>query len=139
MRRIVGAMGIVTVLALAPGALAAPNGAPPTVLGDLAKPDWMEEAPVIVPPEEALRRVVACGVDAARVTMQDDKALHETVLAVADGMALTDAQLDCAAGVSLETSYRIMPGPALTARYDAAYARMEKARAAEHWGALGGD
>lgn len=132
MRRIVGAMGIVTVLALAPGALAAPKGAPPTVLGDLAKPDWMEEAPVIVPPEEALHRVVVCGVDTARVMMRDDALLRETVLAVADGVALTDAQLDCAAGVSLETGYRIVPGSDLAARYDAAYARMEKARPAGH-------
>jgi len=130
MRRIVSAMGVATAIMLAPGAVAAPKGAPPTVPGDLARPDWMDEAPVIVPPEEALRRVVACGVDAARVSIRDDALLKETVLAVADGVALAEEQLDCAAGVSLETSYRILPGPALAARYDAAYARLEKAQAA---------
>lgn len=130
MRRLTGVMGMAAAVMLAPGAVAVPKGAPPTVPGDLARPDWMDEAPVIVPPEEALRRVVACGVDAARVSMRDDALLKETVLVVVDGVALTDAQLDCAAGVSLETSYRILPGPILAARYDTAYARMEKAQAA---------
>jgi len=131
MRRMMGAIGMAAmVFVLAPGAHAVPKGAPPTVLKDLARPDWVDEAPVIVPAEEAVRRVVACGVEAPRVSTRDDASLKETVLTLADGVMLTDAQLDCAAGVSLETSYRILPGSGVAGGYDAAYARMEKARAA---------
>ncbi|HZV17874.1 MAG TPA: hypothetical protein VFF84_04195 [Sphingobium sp.] len=129
MRRSPFAVALAAIV-LASGAGAAPTGAPPTAPGDLVRPDWMDETPVIVPPEEALRRLINCGVDAARVTARDDAALRETVLAVADGPALTNDQLDCAAVVSLETSYRVVLGPDLAGRYDASYARMEKARTA---------
>lgn len=116
--------------------MAAPKGAPPTNLGDLARPDWADEAPVIVAPEEARRRVIACGVDAARITIRDDAARDETVLVIADGAALTDGQLDCAAALSLETGYGLVFGSALTPRYEAALVRLSQARghaAARDW------
>lgn len=113
---------------LTPCALAAPKGAPPTSPGDLARPDWAEGAPVIVEPEEARRRIVACGVEARRVSKRDDEALRETVLTVAGGAALSDEQLACLAGVSLDTSYQIIVAADLAARYGAAYARLDKER-----------
>ena len=130
MRRLLFAVEMVSVaILLAPGAMAAPKGAPPTSLGDLARPDWVDAAPVIVEPDEARRRVVACGVAAARVATRDDEALRETVLTVANGIALSDEQLACVATTSLDTDYRIIVSPDLAARYGAAYARLDKERA----------
>lgn len=129
-RRLFAAGAVSAVILLAPGAMAVPKSAPPTSLGDLARPDWVDAAPVIVEPDEARRRVVACGLEAARVATRDDAALRETVLTVARGIALSDEQLACVATVSLDTDYRVMFDPDLAARYGAAYARLDKARAA---------
>ncbi|HWJ69901.1 MAG TPA: hypothetical protein VNS79_07635 [Sphingobium sp.] len=130
-RPVLLATAMLSAVLLAPAAMAVPKGAPPTSLGDLARPDWADGAPVIVEPDAARRRIVACGVDGARVTVRDDARLRETVLVVASGAVLSDEQLTCMAGASLETGYQIIVGADLAARYDATYERLEKARAGQ--------
>lgn len=124
MRPVLLAMGIFSAILLTQGTMAVPKGAPPTSLGDLARPDWADDEPVIVAPDEARRRIVACGVDEAQVTVRDDARLRETVLAIANGPALTDEQLTCVATASLDTSYSVIFGRELAPRYNGIYGQL---------------
>jgi len=78
-------------------------------------------APQVVPrratPDEILARVVACGVKRGDALVRDDATLQEEVVAVRDGVALSDVQLDCLAKAATETYWFLQFDAATQARY----------------------
>jgi hypothetical protein len=111
-----------------------------TLLALAAQTSVPDEVPMRATPHAVLARVAACGVKRSDARVRDDATIQEDVVAVRNGVVLTDIQLDCLATVETETYWYLQFDAATQARYrprafrtsEAASLAMAKAWVAAH-------